>query len=79
MSKNGVAKRYALALFELAKENNLYAQFDSELAEVKKVFLNNKELDVVLSNPKVRKDSEKQIVREALLLHHLLSSTRYSF
>ncbi|QFT90930.1 ATP synthase subunit delta [Bacillus sp. THAF10] len=65
MSKNGVAKRYALALFELAKEHNLYEQFDAELAEVKKVFLNNTELEVILSNPKIRKDSKKQIVREA--------------
>ncbi|CAG9620139.1 F0F1 ATP synthase subunit delta [Sutcliffiella rhizosphaerae] len=65
MSKNGVAKRYALALFELAKEHNLYEQFDAELTEVKNVFLNNRELEVILSNPKIRKDSKKQIVREA--------------
>jgi F-type H+-transporting ATPase subunit delta len=65
MSKNGVAKRYALALFELAKEHNLYEQFDLELAEVKKVFEDNKELHVVLSNPRIRKESKKQIIQEA--------------
>jgi F-type H+-transporting ATPase subunit delta len=65
MSKNGVAKRYARALFELAKEHNQFEQFEVELAEVKKVFQDNKQLAVVLSNPKIRKDSKKQIIREA--------------
>lgn len=73
MSKNGVAKRYALALFELAKEHNLYEQFDAELAEVKKVFLNNTELEVILSNPKIRKDSKSKSFVKHLLLHHHLS------
>ncbi|WP_223701048.1 F0F1 ATP synthase subunit delta [Sutcliffiella deserti] len=64
MSKNGVAKRYALALISLAKEHNLYSQFDSELAEVRKVFVQNQDLQMVLSNPKIRKDSKKHIIQE---------------
>jgi F-type H+-transporting ATPase subunit delta len=67
MSKNGVAKRYALALIELAKEHNLYGQFDLELAEVKKVFETNDDLHLVLSNPKIRKESKKQLIQEAFV------------
>ncbi|MFE7063676.1 F0F1 ATP synthase subunit delta [Sutcliffiella sp. NPDC057660] len=68
MSKNVAAKRYALALFEIAKEHNLYGQFDLELAEVKKVFQSNHDLSMVLSNPKIRKDSKKQIIQEAFAI-----------
>ncbi|MGY3716016.1 F0F1 ATP synthase subunit delta [Sutcliffiella cohnii] len=64
MSKNSAAKRYALALFQIAKENNTFDQFDTELAEVKAVFATNKELQLVLTNPKVLKESKKQIIRE---------------
>ncbi|WP_096156361.1 MULTISPECIES: F0F1 ATP synthase subunit delta [Bacillus] len=66
MSKNvGVAKRYALALFQLAKENNLLMELDTQLVEVKKVFQTNKDLQLVLSNPKITKDVKKQLIREA--------------
>ena len=40
MSDSTVAKRYALALFQLAKEKNLLDQVEEDLRVVKEVFVN---------------------------------------
>jgi F-type H+-transporting ATPase subunit delta len=42
MSKGIVAKRYAVALFQLAKEQNKIDQIENELLVVKQVFTANK-------------------------------------
>ena len=44
MSDIAVAKRYAVALFQIAKEQNLLDQIEEELRVVKEVFTNDNEL-----------------------------------
>ncbi|WP_226671454.1 F0F1 ATP synthase subunit delta [Metabacillus litoralis] len=65
MSKGIVAKRYAVALFQLAQEQNAIDQIESELQVVKEVFTTNQDLVDVLSHPKVTNEMKKSIVKEA--------------
>jgi F-type H+-transporting ATPase subunit delta len=65
MSKGTVAKRYAVALFQLAKEQNKIDQIENELNVVKEVFTTNKELIDVLNHPKVTNETKKSIVKES--------------
>lgn len=68
MSKSGAAKRYAIALFELAKENNQVAKFEQELRVVKQVVGENKELLNVLESPKLSL-ADKQAFVSTLSAH----------
>ncbi|MEL3970673.1 F0F1 ATP synthase subunit delta [Rossellomorea oryzaecorticis] len=65
MSNSTVAKRYALALFEIAKEQNQLEAIEEELRVVKSVFTQNKELNILLSNPKLSLDKKKGLIKEA--------------
>jgi F-type H+-transporting ATPase subunit delta len=65
MSQNAVAKRYALALFEIAKEQNQLEAIEEELRVVKDVFMENKELDILLASPKLFLEKKKEILKEA--------------
>lgn len=65
MSKEVVAKRYAVALFQLAKEQNTLDQFEAELRTVKQVFSENADLQSVLKNPKLSINDKKDIVKSA--------------
>lgn len=62
MSNSEVAKRYALALFELAKENGQIAAIQDELLELKKVYRNNIELEQLLSNPRLSMSKKKELL-----------------
>jgi F-type H+-transporting ATPase subunit delta len=63
MSNSTVAKRYALALFQLSKENNLLDQMEEELRVVKNVVTSSKDLNAVLKSPKVTIEKKKEIVK----------------
>jgi F-type H+-transporting ATPase subunit delta len=65
MSNGTVAKRYAIALFQVAKEQNLLEQVEQELLAVRTVFAENKRLDSVLNHPKVTKENKKSLVKES--------------
>jgi len=65
MTGGVVAKRYALALFQIAKEKQSIDQFEEELRVVKQVFVDNSELLQVLSHPKVSLDNKKALIKEA--------------
>ncbi|MFT4415410.1 F0F1 ATP synthase subunit delta [Fredinandcohnia humi] len=67
MSKGIVAKRYAVALFQLASEQNALDQFEAELRTVKQVFANSAEFQSVLKNPKLTADRKKSIITEAFV------------
>lgn len=60
-----VAKRYALALFQLSKENNLLAQVEQELRVVKEVLVNSSDLNAVLQSPKVSAAKKKEIIKDS--------------
>ncbi|MNI14814.1 ATP synthase subunit delta [compost metagenome] len=50
---NVVAKRYAKALFEIAKENSTVSQIEEELASIVKVIKDHADLRKLLSHPNV--------------------------
>jgi F-type H+-transporting ATPase subunit delta len=65
MSNGIVAKRYAVALFQLAKEKQTLDQIEAELRVVKQVFTSNAKLTELLSNPKVSVEKKKGLVKDA--------------
>ncbi|UOE93943.1 F0F1 ATP synthase subunit delta [Alkalihalobacillus sp. LMS39] len=79
MSNKAVANRYAVALFQLAKEKGLVQQIETELQLVKEVVGNTPEMMTVLLNPKVRVEEKQNIVKTGfgqnvseLVMHTLL-------
>lgn len=64
MSDNAVAKRYALALFQLAKENNHLDQYETELRAVKKALSENPDFKSLLKSPKLSTDKKKGLLKE---------------
>ena len=59
MSNPAVANRYALALFQIAKEQKLLDQLEEELRVVKEVFNQNKDFNSFTSISKVIEREEK--------------------
>lgn len=62
MSNSVVAKRYGVALFELAKEKGQLDIIQQELLELKKVFQTNGELEQLLDNPKLAMTKKKELL-----------------
>lgn len=65
MSDITVAKRYAVALFQIAKEQNLINQLEEELRIVNEVFTNDNELLSFLAHPKMTKDAKSALIAKA--------------
>lgn len=65
MSDLAVAKRYAVALFQIAKEQNLLDQMEEELRTVKEVFTNDAELLSFLKHPKLSLSAKKTVLANA--------------
>ena len=65
MSNSMVAKRYALALFQIAKEQQLLGVIEEELRVVKEVFVYNHDLKAVLKSPKLTIEKKKEILKAA--------------
>lgn len=65
MSKSGAAKRYAIALFHLAKEQNQVAEIEQELRVVKHVFSDNKEIVSILEAPKLSGEQKQALIVSA--------------
>jgi F-type H+-transporting ATPase subunit delta len=63
MSNTMVAKRYALALFQIAKETQLLGVVEEELRVVKEVFLYNPEINAILKSAKLSLEKKKEILR----------------
>ncbi|MCP3761472.1 F0F1 ATP synthase subunit delta [Domibacillus sp. A3M-37] len=68
MSKSGAAKRYAIALFELAKEKNEVAKYDQELRVIKQVIDENSEISKLLESPNLSV-ADKQALVNTLAAH----------
>ncbi|TVY09290.1 F0F1 ATP synthase subunit delta [Paenibacillus cremeus] len=58
-----VAKRYAKALFEIAKEQNKVAAVGEELSKVGATLKQNAEIKALLSNPGLSADSKAGLIR----------------
>ncbi|MFP3508865.1 F0F1 ATP synthase subunit delta [Peribacillus sp. SIMBA_075] len=65
MSDITVAGRYAVALFQIAKEQNLINQLEEELRIVNEVFTKDKELLGFLAHPKMTSDAKRQLLTNA--------------
>lgn len=65
MSSSSVAKRYATALFQVSKEQQLLDQMEAELRVVKEVMASNADLNAVLKSPKLSTDKKKEILKDA--------------
>ena len=64
MNKEVVAKRYALALFEIAKERQLLDQFEEEIRIFEQVFTENPKLVSILKHPKLAVQKKKALLQE---------------
>lgn len=64
MNKEVVAKRYALALFQIAQQQQLLDQFEAEIRVVKQVFANQPDFLAVLTHPKLSLDKKKALIKE---------------
>ncbi|SFE61251.1 F0F1 ATP synthase subunit delta [Alteribacillus iranensis] len=65
MSSIAAANRYAVALFDLAKEQNILDDISAELKVVKQVFQENDTLQKLLQHPKVSSDQKQQLIEES--------------
>jgi F-type H+-transporting ATPase subunit delta len=65
MSNSMVAKRYALALFRIAKEQQLLGVVGEELRVVKEVMQYNVDLKAVLNSSKLSMAKKKEILKAA--------------
>ncbi|HZG71099.1 MAG TPA: F0F1 ATP synthase subunit delta [Chondromyces sp.] len=63
MSTSTVAKRYALALLQIAKEQKQLESMEEELRIVKEVFTNNQELLSILHSPKLTIVKKQELLR----------------
>ncbi|RDI41583.1 F0F1 ATP synthase subunit delta [Falsibacillus pallidus] len=64
MSSEAVAKRYALALFQLATEQNQLDSVEEELRVVKKILIENPGFGQILSSPKLPLVQKKEILKD---------------
>jgi F-type H+-transporting ATPase subunit delta len=64
MNKEVVAKRYALALFQIAKEKQLLDQLEEEVRVIQQVFTENKQFVSVLKHPKLAVQKKKALLQE---------------
>jgi F-type H+-transporting ATPase subunit delta len=73
MKQDHVAKRYAIAVFELAKEQNAVAQITEELKVVNEVVENTDLFDTFFKHPKVTREQKKDLVKASF--HGKISDT----
>ncbi|WP_391119965.1 F0F1 ATP synthase subunit delta [Psychrobacillus sp. L3] len=64
MSNSTAAKRYAIALFELAQQKNELRSVEEDLRELKIVWNANKELNTLFTSPKLSLDKKKELIRQ---------------
>lgn len=65
MSNSIVAKRYASALFQIAKEQQILSQVEEELRVVREVLQYNTDLKAVLKSSKLTNAQKKAVLKEA--------------
>ena len=65
MKDSAVGSRYALALFQLAKEHNLLDQLEDELRVVREVVSQNTDLNRVLKSKRLLINEKKQLIKNA--------------
>jgi F-type H+-transporting ATPase subunit delta len=67
MKDHVVARKYALALFQLAQDKKQVDVVENELLVVKEVFSLEKGLQTFLTSPKIGKDKKREIIKNAFV------------
>ena len=57
-----VSERYALALFQSAKQHEVMALVEADLREVKKAFIENPELQDLINSPNLTSENKKEVM-----------------
>ncbi|HZG17134.1 MAG TPA: F0F1 ATP synthase subunit delta [Candidatus Bathyarchaeia archaeon] len=65
----GVAKRYARALYEVAKERGLIDQIETEVNSVVEAVNGNADLEKLLMHPHIAADAKKELVKDLFQAH----------
>lgn len=66
MSNELIAKRYAIALFELAMENNQLDSYEQEVALVNGIFTQDKQFNQFFSHPRIKTEEKKKVLTDHL-------------
>ncbi len=75
MITSGIAKRYAQALFDIAKEENRYLDYYNELKQFSAILDQNENLRDFFSNPVFDRDEKKAVIGEVLKKTGISSTT----
>lgn len=59
-----VSERYALALFQSAKQHEVMALVEADLREVKKAFVENPELQDLISSPNLTSENKRDVMTQ---------------
>ena len=59
---NSTSRSYALALYQLAKENSELEKVENEMNGLKKLLINSSDFREIISNPTVKKEEKKNII-----------------
>ena len=71
MLNQELARKYGLALFEIAKEEKKIGNYGRELQDVTRAFLACHDLVMVMSSPKLALDDKKALLKRILLKNEL--------
>ena len=59
---NSTSKSYALALYQLAKENSELEKIENEMNSLKKLLIGSSDFREMISNPTIKKEEKKNII-----------------
>lgn len=59
-----VSKKYAVAMFELAQEENKLVEYGEQLAEISTLFKTQPELKAFMSNPQIQPSAKKELLNK---------------
>lgn len=66
MSNELIAKRYAIALFELAIEHNKLDTYEEEISKINEIFSKDKQFTQFFSHPRIKTEEKKKVLTDHL-------------
>ena len=75
---NSTSKSYALALYQLAKENSEIDKIENEMNGLKKLIIDSSDFREMISNPTIQKEEKKNII-SAITQNNNFSKTGKKF
>ena len=68
------SKNYALALFDLALENNQMSEYNEQLFDILKQLQQSEDLMRVMSHPKIKKDEKKDLIHKIFKCDEMINN-----